>query len=157
MITAHNQWLSQTRSIPYWTTSVFCSTVTDLVLIYESAISPVSAVRWLTFHSWTLNFWILLRLNQVKVTLRLVAYGQSVRLGVKPSTPAFTYGLARISGKCLFLARIRGNLCWFRWHRKRDRYQVDLHESAISKKRVLASCWLAVDYSSFQASCHNIY
>jgi hypothetical protein len=25
IITAHNQWLSQTRSIPYWTTSVFSS------------------------------------------------------------------------------------------------------------------------------------
>jgi hypothetical protein len=28
-ITAHNQWLPKTRSIPYWTTSVFSSTVTD--------------------------------------------------------------------------------------------------------------------------------
>jgi hypothetical protein len=36
ILTAHNQWLSATRSIPYWTTSVFSSTVTDLVLIYES-------------------------------------------------------------------------------------------------------------------------
>jgi hypothetical protein len=27
--TAHNQWLSKTRSIPYWTTSVFSSTVTN--------------------------------------------------------------------------------------------------------------------------------
>jgi hypothetical protein len=30
IITAHNQWLPKTRSIPYWTTSVFCSTVTWL-------------------------------------------------------------------------------------------------------------------------------
>jgi hypothetical protein len=29
IITADNQWLSQTRSIPYWTTSVFSSTVTN--------------------------------------------------------------------------------------------------------------------------------
>jgi hypothetical protein len=29
IITAHNRWLSQTRSIPYWTTSVFSSTVTN--------------------------------------------------------------------------------------------------------------------------------
>jgi hypothetical protein len=28
-MTAHNQWLSKTRSIPYWTTSVFSSTVTN--------------------------------------------------------------------------------------------------------------------------------
>jgi hypothetical protein len=29
IITAHNQWLPKTRSIPYWTTSVFSSTVTN--------------------------------------------------------------------------------------------------------------------------------
>jgi hypothetical protein len=29
IITAHNQWLSTTRSFPYWTTSVFSSTVTN--------------------------------------------------------------------------------------------------------------------------------
>jgi hypothetical protein len=53
---AHNQWLSKTRSIPYWTTSVFSSTVTDLVLIYESVTPSASAVRWLTLHSWTHNY-----------------------------------------------------------------------------------------------------
>jgi hypothetical protein len=31
--------LPRTPSIPYWTTSVFSSTVTDLVLIYESVTS----------------------------------------------------------------------------------------------------------------------
>jgi hypothetical protein len=36
---AHNQWLPKTRSIPYWTTSVFSPAVTDLVLIYESVTS----------------------------------------------------------------------------------------------------------------------
>jgi hypothetical protein len=61
--TAHNQWLSETRSIQYWTTSVFSSAVTYLVPIYESVTSSASVVRWLTLHSWTLNFWILLRLN----------------------------------------------------------------------------------------------
>jgi hypothetical protein len=35
-LSAHNQ------SIPYWTTSVFSSTVTDLVLMYESAISSTN-------------------------------------------------------------------------------------------------------------------
>jgi hypothetical protein len=54
-ITAHNQWLSKTRSIPYWTASVFSFAVTDLVLIYESVTSSASIVRWLTLHSWTLN------------------------------------------------------------------------------------------------------
>jgi hypothetical protein len=35
--------------------SVFSSTVTDLVLVYESVTSSASVVRWLTLHSWTLN------------------------------------------------------------------------------------------------------
>jgi hypothetical protein len=29
LITEHKQWLSKTRSIPYWSTSVFSSTVTN--------------------------------------------------------------------------------------------------------------------------------
>jgi hypothetical protein len=33
------QWLCETRSIPYWTTSAFPSALTDLVLIYESVTS----------------------------------------------------------------------------------------------------------------------
>jgi hypothetical protein len=53
--TAHNPWLPKTRSVPYWTTSVFSSAVTDFVPIYESVTSSASAVRWLTLHSWTLN------------------------------------------------------------------------------------------------------
>jgi hypothetical protein len=55
IIRAHNQRLPKTRSIPYWTTSVFSSAVTDLVLIYESVTSSASIVRWLTLHSWALN------------------------------------------------------------------------------------------------------
>jgi hypothetical protein len=62
-IAAHNRWLPKTRSIPTWTASVFPSTVTDLVLIYESVTSSASVVRWLTLHSWTPNFWILLQLT----------------------------------------------------------------------------------------------
>jgi hypothetical protein len=54
-ITAYNRWLPKTRSIPSWTTSVFSSTVTDLVLIYESDTSSAFLVRWLTLHNWTLN------------------------------------------------------------------------------------------------------
>jgi hypothetical protein len=54
IITAYNLWLSKTRSIPYWTTSVFSSVVTDLVLNYES-VTSASGVRWLTLHIWTLN------------------------------------------------------------------------------------------------------
>jgi hypothetical protein len=101
IITAHNRWLPKTRSIPYWTTSVFSPTVTDLVLIYQSATSSASVVRRLTLHRWTLS-WMnhddfsftneladnsstneLIKVR-VRVTLRLEVYRQSVRLGDKP-------------------------------------------------------------------------
>jgi hypothetical protein len=55
IIPAQNQWLYTTGSSPCWTTSNFPSTVTDLVLIYESVTSSASVFRWLTLHSWTLN------------------------------------------------------------------------------------------------------
>jgi hypothetical protein len=55
IIAAHNQWLSKTRSIPYWTTTVFSSTVTDLVLIYKLVTSSAFSVPWLSLHSWTVN------------------------------------------------------------------------------------------------------
>jgi hypothetical protein len=43
----YNSSQSVTRSIPYWTTSVFSFTLTDLVLIcYESVTSSASVVRW---------------------------------------------------------------------------------------------------------------
>jgi hypothetical protein len=56
IITAHNQRLLTTRSIIYWTTSVFPFCVTDLLLIYKSATSSASVVRWLTLHSCTFNY-----------------------------------------------------------------------------------------------------
>jgi hypothetical protein len=56
IITAHNQGLSKTHSIPYWTTSVFSSAVIDLVLIYELVASCTAIACWLTLHSWTSEF-----------------------------------------------------------------------------------------------------
>jgi hypothetical protein len=44
-ITTAHKLLPKTRSIPYWTTSVFSSAVIDLVLIYESVTSSVSVAR----------------------------------------------------------------------------------------------------------------
>jgi hypothetical protein len=38
----HNQWLFKNHYIRYWTTSVFSSTVTDLVLIYVPLLLPLS-------------------------------------------------------------------------------------------------------------------
>jgi hypothetical protein len=47
IITAHNQWLSKTRSVPCWTTNVFSSTVIDLVLIYKSVTSSTATALWM--------------------------------------------------------------------------------------------------------------
>jgi hypothetical protein len=61
IMTAHNQWLPKTCSIPFWTASFFSSAMTamtDLVPIYESVTSSASVACWLT-----LNIWILLWMN----------------------------------------------------------------------------------------------
>jgi hypothetical protein len=58
---AHNQWLPTTRSIPYWTTSVFPCVVTDLVLIYES-VTSTNDLRFTRDEWWTKND---LRMNHV--------------------------------------------------------------------------------------------
>jgi hypothetical protein len=47
----NSQSMTKTRSIPYWTTSIFSTTMTDLAPIYESVTSSASGVRWLTLHS----------------------------------------------------------------------------------------------------------
>jgi hypothetical protein len=113
IITAHNQRLHKTRYIPYWTTSVFSSTVTGFVLIYGSFAFSAAVARWLTLHSWTFNhdcilteLWVLLSIAaaldddhltnelvhdssttdsiKIKDAFRLPDYRQTVRLGVKP-------------------------------------------------------------------------
>jgi hypothetical protein len=97
IITAHNRWLSKTRSIPSWTTSVFSSTVTDLVPIYESVTSSASVVRWLTLHSWTLNFGILFRLIWTTTNLRMNWLTTPVRLLLFADKPVNS-----LAGKLLF-------------------------------------------------------
>jgi hypothetical protein len=77
------------RLTPFWLdyeclVSSLSSTVTDLVLIYESVTSSASVVRWLTLHSWTLNstqllnFWTLLRLNHKSFTTESIYYMSSL-------------------------------------------------------------------------------
>jgi hypothetical protein len=45
LITAHNQWLSKTRSIPYWTTSVFSSTTTAFYFVLR--VLPTCSLEWI--------------------------------------------------------------------------------------------------------------
>jgi hypothetical protein len=52
-MTAHNQWLSMTCSIPSWSTSVLPSAW--LTWFRFSKTDTFSAFHWLTIHSWTLN------------------------------------------------------------------------------------------------------
>jgi hypothetical protein len=72
IIAVLNQRLPKTRSITYWATGVFSSTVTEFFLIYEPVTSSDSVVRWLTLRSWTLNHWTafssLLLLNYLRLT-----------------------------------------------------------------------------------------
>jgi hypothetical protein len=99
IITAHNQWLSKTRSIPSWTTSVFycdwlCSDLRIGHFFYE---------RRITYEGMTTAFW----LNCLLLcTAACIVSGNH--------------------GKYWLLVRIRGKFCWFRWHGKRGLYQVGL-------------------------------
>jgi hypothetical protein len=73
-------------SIPYWTTSVFSSTVTDLVLIYESVASSAS----------TAEHWTLLRLAYDWIVhSRVAAYcrwpASKVTPGIEPCWDPWPY------------------------------------------------------------------
>jgi hypothetical protein len=127
IITAHNQWLSKTRSIPCWTTSVFCS-------------------AWLTWLSFTSRS--LLQLpssalaNNPQLNTELLTLTTELRL-------TWTMSVWWINLRCS--------------HTFVD--SVD-EESALRTKsvsmnphlhrNVLASRCLAMYYSGFQASCHNL-
>jgi hypothetical protein len=59
IITAHNRWLPNTRSIPSWTKNVFYSIVTELVIIYESVTSSTNDGCFLTSLLWINHDWLL--------------------------------------------------------------------------------------------------
>jgi hypothetical protein len=110
IVTTHNQWLPKTRSIPYWATSVFSSTVTDLVLIYESVTSSASVVRWLALHSWTLNFWIFLRLDDWSLLSESESY-----VTTDSQSASLSWNKAPIWGlwkNCYYCQIIAGLLVW---------------------------------------------
>jgi hypothetical protein len=119
IITAHNQWLFKTRSIPYWTTSVFSSTVTDLVLIYESVTSSASVVLWLTFHRWTLNSLTNESLKSLTNAERRPTRQSSLSLMVRPtvsrSVGQSVLELKHLSGAYdqIFITVRQLRVCWF--------------------------------------------
>jgi hypothetical protein len=116
-----SQSMTETCSSFYWTTSVFSSAVTDLVLIYEPATSA-SVVRRLILHSWALNSLLYLRgePNISHHVLQFLHYSVFLRLFVATGTclpnhcPVMDYSAS---------IRCSGNVC-------------------------LASRWLAMDFRS---------
>jgi hypothetical protein len=108
IITAHNQWLPKTPSIPYRTTNVFSSIVTDLVLIYEPVTSSGSIVCWLMLHSWTLNH---------NCNLTDFLFTTDDFLSTNESEWTLLYNLGRTKGRpppwrvclLLFVSQSRGN------------------------------------------------
>jgi hypothetical protein len=95
IITDHNQWLSNTRSIPDWSTSFFSFDRPDSVQIYESVTSSASVVCWLTLHSWILNSltdteW----LNSLELNWTLLCQSQTQNYFTTGSLPPIGFVLA---------------------------------------------------------------
>jgi hypothetical protein len=92
ILTDHSRWLPKTRSTPYWTTSVFPSTVTDFFSFRCPLVNTPqlnAQLLWL-INSLTNEFRppapVRLRGEGEgeRVTLRLAVYRQSVRFGASP-------------------------------------------------------------------------
>jgi hypothetical protein len=136
IMTVHNKWLSKTR---------FSSTVTDLVLIYESVTSSVYVVRWLTLHSWTLNSltnadW--LNSPELNCTLFLWLRGE----------PNIDRHLEQFVYYCVYsLPRERAcRTVVEQWIIPR------LFVAMGTCVNSVANCYLSMDHSGFQVSCQNI-
>jgi hypothetical protein len=148
----YNQ-LQQLHSLLDYECLLFC--VTDLVLIYESVTSSSSVVLWLTLHSWTLNFWILLRLNYwtnyewtelnwtlETITCPFVLWADRTETIISNISSTIT---------CLLVTDT-----WFSEPLSRNGRLWFLQAYPLPRIYSSASRCLAIDYSGFQASCHVI-
>jgi hypothetical protein len=157
IVSSHNQWLPNTHSIPYSTTSVFSSAVTDLDPIYESVTSSASIVRRLTLHSWTLNS---LTSDECRTT------AHSSLTGMNWTNSFITSGRTEYKSPCLTVPLL---LCFSVFILCHGNVLTEPLPSnglsrvcSLQRKRAfgepLASnglpLWL--HYSGFQASCHSI-
>jgi hypothetical protein len=113
IVTPHNQWLPKTRSIPYWTTSVFCGDWpgSDLRIgRFSSFRCPLVNTPQLNTqlpHEW--------RMPNDKC---LVLISAAACTSIISSVYENCWPLVHIHGNCWLLVRIRGNLRRFRWHGK---------------------------------------
>lgn len=168
IITAHNQWLPKTCSIPSWTMSNFSSTVTDLGLIYKSVTSLAYFVRWLAFHSWTLNHDCNLtdlsstndcRLSQICVLLYLgenwlhdtTSNSSSVTVSISCRRNVLTKPL---SSNGLFY--VYSLLCKFAFCSNSTWLSAAV-KTRVSEPLASNGRFVLSDYSAFQPPCHIIY
>jgi hypothetical protein len=73
ILTAHNQWLSKTRSIPYWTTSVFSSAVTNderrITAHTLNCLERLLSDEWRISRDWNLLDWTNFQADRIWITI----------------------------------------------------------------------------------------
>jgi hypothetical protein len=100
IITAHNRWLLTTRSIPYWTTSVFSSTVTSHCSHTELIALPSERITTL--------LWLPGGPNMGLHLTRLLCYSAVSFIAGTRGDPKNLFPRK----PWLLITRIHQNLCW---------------------------------------------
>jgi hypothetical protein len=151
IITAHTQWLPKTRSIPYWTTSVFSSTVTWFWFMNQSLIQlPLSAVP-------QLNTWLLLLLNHWTPLWMHLAHGSRFTvhsLTELPGEPNREHYVFQFLYYCVILLPGKHVLVC-RWLAMNFRVCSLLRKCMFGKPLASNGLLLWLHYSDFKVSCHK--
>jgi hypothetical protein len=122
-----DQWLSRTRSIPYWTTSVFSFTVMndkEFLLNLFTALNDVSEESLLNEFSHVLTFITLEELNRGHQLEQFILLLFVLSIALKCSNLLLSNGGATVD--------------------------------CVTMRMCLLKHCLAMDYSRFQASCHKM-